>query len=247
MKITNIYSTIGLCLYFLLFSCSKKPEKKEDKIEEKPIQIKKSISEIEKKMIDQGLVNILDVYKDIRIELKYSTTDNFFKQDVYGDLENAYMQKTPAEGLKKAAIYLKILDPKYQLVVYDAARPLSAQHVLWNALDSIPTKKRKDFVSDPQEGSIHNFGCAVDLSIWDIEANHALDMGTPYDYFGDLAYPSKETKLLQTGLLSEQQIENRKLLRKVMITGGFEPISSEWWHFNFYSRSKSKMLYSIIQ
>jgi zinc D-Ala-D-Ala dipeptidase len=202
---------------------------------------------IEDSLINQGLVNIQNDISNIMVDLKYSTADNFFKKDVYGSFSNAYLQKTPAEALKKAQKYLTEINPNYVLIIYDAARPLHIQQVLWDALDSIPPAKRKDFVADPTEGSIHNYGCAVDLSIFDIKTQKPLEMGTAYDFFGPLAYPKFESKMLLNGELTEESLENRKLLRKVMRFSGFEPITSEWWHFNFYSRSKAKRLFSIIK
>lgn len=72
-------------------------------------------------------------------------------------------------------------------------------------------------------------------------------MGTKYDYFGHLAYPRLENQMLQEGNLTEKQVENRQLLRKVMQSAGFEPITSEWWHFNYCSRKKAKELYKIVE
>ncbi len=198
-------------------------------------------------LTQQGLVDIQTVSESINVDLKYSTTDNFFKKDVYGNLTKAFLQKKPAEALVKVQTYLSNLHPDYQLIVFDAARPLHIQNVLWEALDSIPAAKRKDFVADPAEGSIHNFGCAVDLSIWDDKNQRLLDMGTPYDFFGELAYPRFEQKMLKNGQLNKSQYENRKLLRRAMAAGGYMPITSEWWHFNYYSRAQAKKLFKIIK
>jgi D-alanyl-D-alanine dipeptidase len=104
------------------------------------------ISEVEQRMIEQGLVDIQSLDSTIMVDLKYSTTDNFVKTDVYGDLTRAYMQVKPAQMLVKANKILKEKYPNYRLLVYDAARPLNVQHTLWNLLDSIPPIKREDFV-----------------------------------------------------------------------------------------------------
>jgi zinc D-Ala-D-Ala dipeptidase len=202
--------------------------------------------DIEKNMRSQGLVNIQEVDTSILVDLKYSTEDNFFKKDVYGKLENAYLQKKVAFALSSANLKLQELHPNLKLIVYDGARPLSIQHILWNSLSHINPKLRKNYVADPEEGSIHNFGCAVDLSIYDTEKREALDMGTPYDFFGERAYPRLETEMLKKGQLDSQQVNNRKLLRTIMVQNGFQPISSEWWHFNYYSRNKAKKLHKII-
>ncbi len=246
------YSTISSVVIMSMFlnSCTNRQEEfTEQKEEKQPIAkiIAPVISELEISMQDQGLVNIQEIDSDILVDLKYSSTDNFFGEDIYGILENAYLQIPPAEALKKANQNLKETHPNLSLLVYDAARPLSIQTILWEKLDTIPTKNRKNFVADPKEGSIHNYGCAVDLTLFDLTTNQALDMGTKYDYFGPLAYPRLEKKMLLEGQLNSYQIANRRLLRNVMQKSGFTPITSEWWHFNYYSRKKAKELYEIIQ
>ncbi|MFY7910485.1 MAG: M15 family metallopeptidase [Emticicia sp.] len=205
------------------------------------------ITEVELRMIEQGLVDIQTLDSTIMVELKYSTTDNFVKADVYGDLTHAYLQQKPAEMLVEANKILQQKYPNYRLLVYDAARPLAVQHTLWNLLDTIPPKKREDFVANPAIASIHNYGSAVDLTVYDLESKQPLDMGTKYDFFGYLAYPRLETKMLKEGKLTEQQIANRKVLREAMIAAGYMRIESEWWHFNAISRAKAKSLYKIIE
>jgi len=74
----------------------------------------------------------------------------------------------------------------------------------------------------------------------------SLDMGTKYDFFGPLAYPSREAALLKAGKLTKQQIANRTILRTAMRQGGFSSIEFEWWHFNALSRQKAKSTFRII-
>lgn len=205
------------------------------------------IPEIEARMISQGLVNIQTIDSTIMVELKYSTTDNFVRTDVYGDLTQAYMQPKPAQMLAKASQYLQEEYPDYRLLVYDAARPLTVQHTFWNLLDTIPPRKREDFVANPMDGSIHNFGSAVDLTVYDLTTKKPLDMGTKYDFFGDLAYPRLEAVMLKNKKLTQEQVNNRSVLRISMEKAGFGRIESEWWHFNAMARVRAKALYKIIQ
>jgi D-alanyl-D-alanine dipeptidase len=205
------------------------------------------MSVFEKSMIDQGLLDLQSIDEDIFVDLKYSSEDNFFGFDAYGTLELAYLQPEPARALIKANRILKRENSNLRLLVYDAARPLSVQKILWRRLDSLTTKERKNYVADPEVGSIHNYGCAVDLTIYDLETKRPLDMGTPYDFFGELAYPRLERQMLNEGKLSLRQLNNRILLRTVMEEAGFKPITSEWWHFNFYTRKMAESRYKIIQ
>ncbi|GAB3887051.1 M15 family metallopeptidase [Spirosoma agri] len=200
---------------------------------------------VEKAMVKQGLVNVQEVDPSILVELKYSTTDNFVGKDVYGDLTRAYMQPMAAKKLASASKYLQTNHPDLRLLVYDAARPRSAQWNLWNALPNMPENERQKYVADPRKGSIHNYGCAVDLTVATKDGK-PLDMGTKYDFFGELAYPSREEELLKAGKLTQEQINNRHILRTAMRQGGFSSIEFEWWHFNALSREKAKMVFRIV-
>ncbi|SFU04281.1 D-alanyl-D-alanine dipeptidase [Algoriphagus locisalis] len=212
----------------------------------KDIDLEVEKSELEKQLIAQGLVNVEEVIPGIRVKLKYSTTDNFFKQDVYGDLTKAFLQPEVAERLKKAQEMLQREFPDYTLLVYDGVRPSSVQQILWDNLDK-PDSLKPLYVADPKKGSLHNFGVAVDLTIFDTKADSPLDMGTGYDFFGYAAYPDREQQMLDEGKISAAQIANRAILRKVMTTNGFTGIGSEWWHFNAFSRKEAGEKFEIIK
>lgn len=205
--------------------------------------------QIEPKKLRKGfekLVNIQTLDSTIQVDLKYATTDNFMKKRLYFDIDNAYLQKTIAQRLVKCNTYLKTINSNYRLLVYDAARPRSIQQAMWDALDTIPVKERTKFVSNPANGSVHNYAAAVDLTICD-KNGKALDMGAGYDDIRLIAYPSKEDYFLKKGLLTSKQINNRKLLRKVLTSQGFINIPTEWWHFNGVSRKQAKTLYTILE
>lgn len=255
--IKNIFGYLFCSI--ILWSCSEEknesPQKNAVKeetstpstvIEEAPNEIIKSTpGKLEQKLIEAGLVNIQEIDSTIMVDLKYSSIDNFAGIDLYGALEHCYLQQKPAEMIAKAQQFLQERHPDYSLLVYDCARPLYIQKILWDTLD-MPINKKKTYVADPAVGSIHNYGSAVDLTIVSKDGS-PLDMGTTYDYFGTLAYPSKENEMLDKGLLNEQQIKNRELLREVMIKAGFSPIKYEWWHFNAISRARAKEVYEIIE
>ncbi len=194
----------------------------------------------------KGLVDILTVDSTIKVEIKYSDTNNFMHQDLYGCLNKCYLQPDVAEKLATAQKELQHIDSTLSLLVYDGLRPRSVQQKMWDALD-MPLYEKSRFVSNPKRGSLHNFGAAVDLTIWDKTNQKPLDMGTPYDYIGIEAWPIKEQFLLEKDILTQQQINNRKLLRKVMTKSGFFNIQSEWWHFNSCSRKEAYQKYQIIE
>ncbi len=207
----------------------------------------KKMSELEKKMIKAGLVDIQSVDSTLQVDVKYATTDNFMKRVLYEGYDKVYLQAEVAERLSKAQKALQKIDSALTLLVFDGTRPLSVQQEMWDALDSIPVNERVKFVSNPKNGSIHNYGCAVDLTIMNKNTGEWLDMGAGYDDLRKIAYPRHERKFLASGELSPLQVENRKLLRKVMKTGGFWVIETEWWHFNAFSRNKAKELFEIVK
>jgi len=197
-------------------------------------------------IIKHDLVNIQELDPTLMVELKYSTTDNFMKMDVYGNLETCYMRRVPAQMLVKAHEILKTEHPELRLLIYDALRPRSIQWTLWNTLSDVPEKERTNFVADPRTGSIHNFGAAVDLTVAEKNGRH-LDMGTHYDYFGDLAFPRLEDSLIVVGDLTQEQVDNRLILRDAMTQAGFSPITTEWWHFDSFPYKETKRKFSIIE
>ena len=225
--------------------------KEEDSITstvETPISIeKKEISILEKRMIEAGLVDIQSVNPTIQTDVKYATTDNFMGRILYEGYDKVYLQPEVAERLSKAQKALQEIDSTLTLLVFDGTRPRSVQQEMWDALDSIPFNERVKFVSNPKNGSIHNYGCAVDLTIMNKYSGGWLDMGAGYDDLRKIAYPRHEAKFLSSGELTQLQVENRKLLRQVMKTGGFWVIETEWWHFNAISRVKANELFDIVE
>ena len=204
------------------------------------------LTELEQTLKNQGLVNLEEIIPGLKVELMYSTTNNFFEQDVYGDLTQAYLQPEVADQLKKAQEMLQSEYPNLGLLVYDGVRPLSVQQILWDNLDK-PDSIKPLYVADPKVGSLHNFGVAVDLTIYDNEAGRPIDMGTGYDFFGYEAYPDRELEMMAEGKITRAQVANREILRKVMKDAGFTGIGSEWWHFNAFSRKEAGERFEIVK
>lgn len=200
---------------------------------------------IDSALLLTDLINVQSLNPSIFVDLKYATTDNFMKMKLYERLKSAYLQKDVAARLSKCQDYLTSIDSTLHLLIYDAVRPVSIQAKMWRALDSIPSKERGKYVSNPANKSLHNFGAAVDLTICDSNGK-ALDMGADFDEFNEIAYPTMEAHFLANGKLTQQQIDNRQLLRKVMKSQGFRNLPTEWWHFNACSRNDALMKYKIL-
>lgn len=247
-------------LFIFSFSCNQADEKDEccnlsELIAIEELESKKQIKQAKNDaviklktdaiLLQNNLIDIQSIDPSIQVELKYTTTDNFTKQVLYQRIKHAYLQKDVAERLAACQQDLKLIHPNYSLLVYDAVRPVSVQQIMWDALDTIPIAQRGKFVSNPKNKSVHNYGAAIDLTIID-QNGTPLDMGAGYDDIREIAYPSLEWKFIATGELTKNQIDNRKLLRKVMSGRGFRNIPSEWWHFNACSRATAAAKYTIL-
>lgn len=196
-------------------------------------------------MREYGLVDIEELDDDILVELKYSTTDNFVGEDMYLDLERAYLEEAFAKRVVEAQRLLKSRHPQYTLLIYDAARPISVQRYMRSIVEGTPFQ---NFVADGSRGGRHNYGVAVDLTIAHNDGT-PLDMGAGFDDFSDAAavkgtpdsddiatrtidvYREYVNSMAASGLISIDAARNRILLLEVMCDAGLVPYRREWWHF----------------
>lgn len=190
-----------------------------------------------------GLVNITQFDSTIKVLLKYASERNFMGMNAYGQLKNAFLQREAAEKLSAASAALKSAYPHYSLLVVDGFRPRQVQRKMYAFVKGTPMQK---YIADPRFGSMHNYGCAVDITIIDTNGNR-LDMGTPVDDFSPLSQPRLEQKYFEKGVLNQEQLQNRKILRDAMIAGGFHPLAIEWWHFEALPKAEIKKKYYIIE
>ncbi len=169
----------------------------------------------------------------VQIDLRYATENNFMNENIYGEFDRAFLHFHAAEKLQNALNLLRDQYPHLKLLLLDCLRPRSAQQKLW---DKVVNTNQEKYVANPQRGSMHNFGVAIDLTLVD-ENGHELDMGAGFDEFTDKAEPRHEARLLQEGILQPAQIENRLILRNTMEAAGFFHLPHEWWHFDSESDS----------
>lgn len=183
-----------------------------------------------------GLVPLTDVIPEAILEIRYYSTFNFVGEriDSYG-APLAYLTREAACALKRVSDGLK--KQGYCIKVYDAYRPQTAVNRFkrW-AEDIFATEMKPYFYPNMDKTEIfekgfiaersgHSRGSTVDLTLIDMATGRELDMGSPFDFFGEISY-SERTE----GLTSEQ-IGNRAILRKAMVDNGFIPLAEEWWHF----------------
>ncbi len=201
-------------------------------------------NDVEKKFLKAGLVNVNLIDSSIKVDLVNSDSDkNFFGEDFYIGLNKALLRKDVAVKLSKAQRILKEEKPQYSLQVLDAARPRSVSRAMYKKMKGTRFER---YVANPNKGSMHNFGIAVDITIVD-ESGNKLDMG-PSPFFSSHAKIYWQYFLKKVGLgISTTQQQNRDLLKRVMLKSGFHPLSHEWWHFNGMKKADARTTYSIVE
>jgi D-alanyl-D-alanine dipeptidase len=165
------------------------------------------------------LVELTALDSSLRLDIRYATKNNFLGRTVYPEAR-AFLQRPAAEALVRVQRALK--DQGYGLIVFDGYRPWAVTKLFW---DSTAPEKR-NFVADPAEGSKHNRGCAVDLSMVELATGREVAMPSPFDEM------SERSAAAYAGGTPAQR-ERRDLLRRAMEKEGFEVYPDEWWHFDY--------------
>jgi len=165
------------------------------------------------------LVEVMRVVPRLKLEIRYATSNNFLGTPVY-EQARAFLQRPAAQALARVAGALR--KQGYGLLVFDAYRPWYVTKIFW---DATPDDKKK-FVADPAQGSVHNRGCAVDLTLYDLKTGRAVAMPSGYDEMTDRAYAD-----YQGGTDAERR--HREVLRRAMEAEGFTVYPYEWWHYDY--------------
>ena len=186
-------------------------------------------------MDPSGFVVLADHVPGIIQEIRYHSTYNFIGDRIDGYEEPcALLTKEAARALLEASNEMKTLG--YRFKVFDAYRPVCAvkQFVMWGIEDTdirmkpyfYPDLEKQELFSRGYiaKQSSHSRGSTVDLTLLDMKTGKEVDMGGPFDFFGEISHPDSKA-------VTEEQFENRMLLQKVMVRNGFDIINCEWWHF----------------
>ena len=201
-------------------------------------------NEIENKFIKAGLVDINTIDNSIQVDLVNSDPQkNFFRENYYNGLSKAYLRKEIAIKLSRAQKKLENRHPGYSLLILDAARPRSVSRLMYEKMKGTRFEK---YVANPNRGSMHNYGVAVDISITGNNGEE-LDMGFSPFRKSTLEIYWQFAKMKLGINLNAEQIENRKLLSDIMISAGFLPLRHEWWHFNGMPKEVARRKYEIIE
>ncbi|HRQ90543.1 MAG TPA: M15 family metallopeptidase, partial [Bacteroidia bacterium] len=166
---------------------------------------------------DMDFTEIVRLDPTIRIELPYATENNLCKTVLY-PVERCFLRPEVAKAL--VAAHRSLAPHGIGLKVWDGYRPHSVQYRMW---EKAPFP---GYVGSPRQGSKHNRGAAVDVTLVDLATGAELEMPTPYDEFSPRAHAGYFK-------ISETVAENRRRLQTAMRTQGFSTIESEWWHFDY--------------
>ena len=180
-------------------------------------------------------VMLSDAVPDAILEIRYYSSYNFVGRRIDGYEEPlALLTKEAASALKEVSD--ELVEKGYRLKIFDAYRPQRAVTDFMNwALDPDDTLMKEYFYPEldkevlfPRgyidEHSGHSRGSTVDLTLFDMTTQKEVDMGGTFDYFGELSHPDYKD-------ITEEQYNNRMILREAMLAHGFKPLKEEWWHF----------------
>lgn len=168
---------------------------------------------------ETDLVELLTLDPTMRLDVRYAGKNNEFGRPFYSEAR-VFLQRPAAEALVRVNRALKAKG--YGLLVFDGYRPWSVTKQIW---DLTPADK-KVFVANPKNGSRHNRGGAVDLTLYDLSTGREADMGGKYDEMTARSYVTYDKG-------RKVALARRELLNGAMGDEGFFVYAFEWWHFDW--------------
>lgn len=165
------------------------------------------------------LVEIVGAAGGPRLDVRYATADNFIGRAVYPQAR-VFLQRPAADALLRA--HARLADLRLGLLVFDGYRPWRVTKLFWDAVSG----EKRLFVADPAQGSRHNRGCTVDLSLYHLDSGLEAAMPSAFDEMNEKAYPDYAGG-------AEAARTLRDFLRQAMEAEGFSVHPREWWHFDY--------------
>eukprot|EP00698_Gefionella_okellyi_P005435 TRINITY_DN14980_c0_g1_i1.p1 TRINITY_DN14980_c0_g1~~TRINITY_DN14980_c0_g1_i1.p1 ORF type:complete len:196 (-),score=26.59 TRINITY_DN14980_c0_g1_i1:244-831(-) len=164
-----------------------------------------------------SFVTVSEIHKSIVSDIRYATYNNFTGKVLY-PRSGCFVRRELAASLVRVQDELNKLG--YGLKIWDAYRPLHVQRLLWTVCPD------DNYVANPDQGSRHNRGCALDVTLISLQTGEELEMPTPFDEFTSRAHRGQHDGV------SELAQQNSALLERIMCANDFEGLPTEWWHFD---------------
>jgi len=185
--------------------------------------------------VPSGFVDLKKAVPSLVVELRYSGENNFVGKPIDGyEARICYISTPAAVALKSVQEELSSFG--FGLKVFDAYRPQrGVNHFVRWAKDLNDTKMKVSYYPDVSKSELfdkgyiaarsgHSRGSTVDLTLIDLATGKELDMGTGFDFFSPLSWPTSMD-------VTSQQRANRLLLHSIMLRHRFRSLAEEWWHF----------------
>ncbi len=167
------------------------------------------------------MLELVKLDRTIQLDIRYARHDNFVGRPVYLEAR-AFLQRPAAEALVR--VHRSLRPDGFGISIFDAYRPWSVTELFWNVV----SEEQKQYVADPAEGSRHNRGCAVDLTLFNLRTGAQLEMPSSFDEFNEKSH-------FDYAGCSDIQSQNRDKLRQAMERESFSVNPREWWHFDHES------------
>ena len=184
------------------------------------------------------LVALAQVDSTIAVDVRYATNRNFLGRVVRGYEGQDDILITPDAGLALLNVQKKLATEGLGLLVYDAYRPqIAVDHFVEWSLQPADTVTKAEYYPGLDKPSLfelgyiaktsgHTRGNTVDLTLISLGSSVPLDMGSPFDFFGEISHHGHPS-------ISPEQALNRLKLREAMESAGFSAYEKEWWHYRF--------------
>jgi zinc D-Ala-D-Ala dipeptidase len=200
-KTNKLLWTIAMFCLLFLSNCGVKPPRENGEFKE------------------SNLIELIKLDSTFKLDIRYASSNNIVGRPVYTEAR-AFLQHPAALALVEVNKELNPLG--FGLMIFDGYRPWSVTKIFWD----ITPKEDKKFVANPKDGSRHNRGCAVDLSLYEISSGKEVDMTGVYDEMSERSYPNYKGG-------TDEQRKMRDLLINKMEAHGFSVYEYEWWHFDY--------------
>ena len=200
--------------------------------------------------LPDGFVYVSDIIPNAQLDIRYYSSYNFVGTRIDGyDVPQAILTKEAAQALK--AVSALLATQGYGIKIFDAYRPQRAvDHFIRWSQDPADTKTKAVFYPNLDKSVLfnqgfiarksgHSRGSTVDLTLVHLTSGQEVDMGSSFDFFGEISHHG-------TKLITDQQTQNRNVLRDAMTKAGFTAYAKEWWHYGLRNEPYPEQYFDFV-